>query len=67
MAEPGKVVPLLAMVVVRVQRPSPPAEDVQERRLMPGPSSDTIGWHIEVKMPYPQSPITYMCDVVAMI
>jgi hypothetical protein len=55
------------MVVIPIQRPSPPAEDVQERRLMPGPSSDTIGWHIEVKMPYPQSPITYMCDVVAMI
>jgi hypothetical protein len=55
------------MVVVCVQRPSPPAEDVQERRLMPGPSSDTIGWHIEGKMLYPQSPITYICDVVAMV
>jgi hypothetical protein len=65
MAAPGKVVPLLAMVIVRVQRPSPPAED--ERRLMPGPSSDTIGWHIEGKMPYPQSPITYICDVVVMV
>jgi hypothetical protein len=47
MAAPGKVgVLLLAMVVVRVQRPGPVAADGRGRRLIAPASSDAGGWRM---------------------
>jgi hypothetical protein len=46
MAAPGMVVPILSMVVIRVQRPCPAAAGGQELRLILPASSDAGGWRI---------------------